>query len=307
MPEVHVTDDHRWRWEARWRGLRTPWEGGGSAGRRSGYYRVAGTPGRTGMTSQGDHNLAVLAEGAFQRLGDYESLIFEGRTYRSGDLFDRACRVSGGLAKLGVSPGERVVVLMANCPEVGIAYSAIWRAGAVVTPVVFLISPPELQHILTDSGAVAVMTSPELLATVAAAAAGAPELRHVIVVGGTPDSLPGHVRGVDFAELESAPAGGVTGVADDDLAALMYTGGTTGRAKGVMLSHRNLYYCSRSAHEASQADGITRVLTPLPLSHAYGMIVTLVGYHATEQALGVLQRWLDPAGFLALAQEHQIE
>jgi long-chain acyl-CoA synthetase len=265
------------------------------------------------MTSQADHNLAALAETAFRRLGDYESLVFEGRAYRSGELFDRACRVSSGLGKLGISPGDRVVVLMANCPEVGIAYSAIWRAGAVVTPVVFLISPPELQHILADSGATAVVTTPELLATVTAAvkgaaeAGGAPELRHVIVVGGTPNSLPGHVRGVDFAELESAPAGGITGVADDDLAALMYTGGTTGRAKGVMLSHRNLYYCSRSAHEASQADGITRALTPLPLSHAYGMIVTLVGYHATEQALGVLQRWFDPADFLALAQQHRIE
>ena len=258
------------------------------------------------MTPHGDHNLAALAEAAYRRLGDYDSLVFEGRTYQSGELFDRACRAGSGLVKLGVSPGERVVVLMANCPEVGIAYSAIWRAGAVVTPVVFLISPPELQHILADSGAAAVVTSPELLATVTAAvkgaweAGGAPELRHVIVVGGAPDSLPGHVRGVDFAELESAPAGGITGVADDDLAALMYTGGTTGRAKGVMLSHRNLYYCSRSSHEASQADGITRALTPLPLSHAYGMIVTLVGYHATEQALGVLQRWFDPAESLAL-------
>jgi long-chain acyl-CoA synthetase len=259
------------------------------------------------MTSQGDHNLAALAEAAFHRLGDYESLVFEGRTYRSGELFDRACRVSSGLAKLGVSPGERVVVLMANCPEVGIAYSAIWRAGAVVTPVVFLISPPELQHILADSGAVAVVTTPELLAVVTAAAAGAPQLRHVIVVGGAPGSLPGHVRGVDFAELESAPAGGIVPVSDDDLATLMYTGGTTGRAKGVMLSHRNLHACSQSSHEASQAEGITRALTPLPLSHAYGMIVTLVGFHATERALGVLQRWFDPAEFLALAQQHQIQ
>jgi long-chain acyl-CoA synthetase len=196
---------------------------------------------------------------------------------------------------------------------VGIAYSAIWRAGAVVTPVVFLISPPELQHILTDSGAAAVVTTPELLATVTAAvkgaveAGGAPQLRHVIVVGGVPDSLPGHVRGVDFAELESAPAAGIAPIGGDDLATLMYTGGTTGRAKGVMLSHRNLYYCSRSSHEASQAEGITRALTPLPLSHAYGMIVTLVGFHATERALGVLQRWFDPAGFLALAQEHRIQ
>src|SRR5258708_18621521 len=139
---------------------------------------------RMGMTSQADYNLAALAEAAFQRLGDYESLVFEGQTFRSGELFERACRVSSGLAKLGVSAGERVVVLMANCPEVGIAYSAIWRAGAVVTPVVFLISPPELQHILADSGAVAVVTTSELLATVTAAAAGAPRLRHIIVVGG---------------------------------------------------------------------------------------------------------------------------
>src|SRR5690348_11478135 len=188
---------------------------------------------------QTDHNLADLAEGAFRRLGDYESLVFEDQTFRSGDLFDRATRASSGLVKLGVAPGERVVVLMANCPEVGITYNALWRAGAVVTPVVFLISPPELQHILTDSGAVAVVTTPELLATVTAAAAGAPQLRHVIVVGGAPGSLPGHVRGVDFAELETAPAGDIIRVSDDDLAALMYTGGTTGRAKGVMLSHRN--------------------------------------------------------------------
>ncbi|HEY1347012.1 MAG TPA: AMP-binding protein, partial [Streptosporangiaceae bacterium] len=228
-------------------------------------------------SSQAGHNLAVLAEAAFHRLGDHESLVFEGRAYRSGELFDRACRASSGLVKLGVSAGERVAVLMANCPEVGIAYSAIWRAGAVVTPVVFLVSPPELGHILADSGAVAVVTTPELLATVATAAAGAPQLRQVIVVGGGAGPLPGHVRGVDFAELESAPAGDIVRVGDDDLAALMYTGGTTGRAKGVMLSHRNLYSCSRSSHESSQAEGITRALTPLPLSHAYGMIVTLVG------------------------------
>src|SRR5215470_7040849 len=251
-------------------------------------------------SSQADHNLAALAEAAFHRLGDYESLVFEGRTYRSGELFERACRASSGLVKLGVSAGERVVVLMANCPEVAIAYSAIWRAGALVTP-------PELQQILADSGAVAVVTTPELLATVAAGAAGAPQLRHVIVVGGGPDSLPGHVRGVDFAELESAPAAGIVRVGDDDLATLMYTGGTTGRAKGVMLSHRNLYSCSRSSHEASQAEGITRALTPLPLSHAYGMIVTLVGFHATERGLAVLERWFDPAEFLALAQRHRIQ
>ena len=86
------------------------------------------------MTSRDDHNLAALAEAAYRRLGDYDSLVFEGRTYRSGELFERARRAGSGLVKLGVSPGERVVVLMANCPEVGIAYTAIWRAGSRGTP-----------------------------------------------------------------------------------------------------------------------------------------------------------------------------
>ncbi len=182
-------------------------------------------------------NLAALAEGAFDRLGDYENLIFEGKSYSSGELLDRARRAGSGLSKLGVEPGDRVVVLMANCPEVAITYNAIWRAGAVVTPVVFLISPPELTHILADSGAVAVVTSPELLVTVSLAAADAPALRFVIVAGGVPEPgvLPAHVRGINFADVEAAPPGELTAVGGDDLAALMYTGGTTGRAKGVML------------------------------------------------------------------------
>src|SRR3984893_19449296 len=95
-------------------------------------------------SSQADHNLAVLAETACHRLGDYESLVFEDRAYRSGELFDRACRASSGLVKLGVSAGERVVVLMANGPEGGIAYSAIWRAGAGGTPGGVLVCPAEL-------------------------------------------------------------------------------------------------------------------------------------------------------------------
>jgi long-chain acyl-CoA synthetase len=256
-----------------------------------------------------DYNLAILAETAFGRLGDYDSLVYEGRTYRSADLYDRARRAGAGLARLGVAPGDRVVVLMANCAEVGIAYNAIWRAGAVVTPVVFLISVAELTHILADSGAVAIVTSPELLLTVSLAAAGAPALRHVIVAGGAPEpgSLPAHVRALEFADLESASAGQIVPVGADDLAALMYTGGTTGRAKGVMLSHRNLYHCSASTHAAGQAEGITRVLVPVPLSHAYGMIVTVVGFHVTEPALAVLQRWFDPVGFLALAAEHRVQ
>jgi long-chain acyl-CoA synthetase len=81
------------------------------------------------------HENLALAEDGFNRLGEYENLIFESTSYSSGELLDRARRAGLGLRKLGVEPGDRGVVLMANCPEVPITYNAIWRAGAVVTPV----------------------------------------------------------------------------------------------------------------------------------------------------------------------------
>lgn len=112
------------------------------------------------MSALGEHNLARLAEQAFQRRGDYPSLLFEGRWHRSGELYERACRAAGGLAELGVAPGDRVVVTMANCPEVGITYQALWRAGAVVTPATFLLSPDELRGLIVDSGAAMTTISP---------------------------------------------------------------------------------------------------------------------------------------------------
>jgi long-chain acyl-CoA synthetase len=110
-----------------------------------------------------DINLARAAESALERLGDHPALFFEGTWHSSGVLADRSRRVARGLVEMGVRPGDRVVVIMANCPEVPILYGAVWRAGAVVTPVVFLVTAAELRHILADSGAVAVVTTPELL------------------------------------------------------------------------------------------------------------------------------------------------
>src|SRR6266536_10678 len=95
---------------------------------------VAGAP-RT------SHNLALLAERSFERLGDHESLIFEGTHYRSVQSFDLARRAGDGLDRLGLCAGDPVVLLMPNCPEIALASTPIWRAGAAVTPVVFLVDP----------------------------------------------------------------------------------------------------------------------------------------------------------------------
>ncbi|WP_435741671.1 class I adenylate-forming enzyme family protein [Nocardioides sp. SYSU DS0663] len=254
------------------------------------------------MSGVGEHNLALLAERSFERLGDFEQLFFEGRWHTSGEIHDRAGRVAGGLRELGIEPGDRVVVMMMNTPEVFISYRAIWRAGAVVTPVIFLQTEPELRHILENSGAKAAIVTPELLPLMATAAEGS-DLT-IAVVGeegaGTPGTTP-------YGELEAADPVDIEPRGDDDLAALLYTGGTTGRAKGVMLSHRGLWESGRGIDSVARTMTATRSLLPLPLSHAYGLIVAIGGMHAERRQVSVLQRWFDPQGWLELVQEHRIE
>jgi long-chain acyl-CoA synthetase len=240
-------------------------------------------------------SLARRADDVLDRFGDRPSLWFEGTWHRSADLAARARRVAGGFARIGVGPGDRVVVVMANCPEVGIAYNALWRAGAVPTPVLFLLTEDELRHVMTDSGAVAVVTTPEFLPKVQAAASGVP----VVVVGG-----PG---GISWEQLEAEEEFALVDRGGSELAALLYTGGTTGRSKGVALTHASLGAAGKAASEVAYRPGVSTLLLPLPLAHAYGLLVTVAGLHPVEPSTAYLLRWFDPATWLALVEEHRIQ
>ncbi|HET6152799.1 MAG TPA: AMP-binding protein [Marmoricola sp.] len=248
------------------------------------------------------HHLAELNERSFAAQGDYESLLFEGTWHTSGSLFERGRRVAGGLREIGVGPDDRVVVLMMNTPEVFVTYQAVWRAGAVVTPVIFLQTPPELRHILEDSEATAAVVTPELLPLIQSAAEGL-DLR-ILVVGEEADAPEGTTW---YGELEKADPIEIVPRADDDLAALLYTGGTTGRSKGVMLTHGGLWASGAGINSVGETMGTTRSLLPLPLSHAYGLIVAVGGMHSDKQLVSVMQRWFDAPGWLALVAEHRLE
>jgi long-chain acyl-CoA synthetase len=262
----------------------------------------------------GEENLARQAELALDRQGDHDTLFFEGRWHSSGSLADRAARFATGLADLGVRPGDRLLVLMANCPEVLITYSAGWRAGAVVTPLIFLVSDHELRSALVDSGAVGVVTTAEFLPKVSAAvkgdgeADGAPGVRFVVVPGATSgaEAAPG-VPVLDFAQVEAAAPGSIADRSGSDLAALLYTGGTTGRSKGVPLTHANLFWCGWAAHQSSVRANVTTSVLPLPLAHAYGLLVFCGGFHRDEGARLILMRWFDPAGWVQLAEQHRAQ
>jgi long-chain acyl-CoA synthetase len=219
----------------------------------------------------GPRNLARLVEEAFERRGDYPALCFEGAWHSSAELFARAERVAAGLVARGVRPGDRVVVQMHNSPDVLVAYHAIWRAGAVVTPAIFLLTPAELERLVDDAEPTLVLTS-ELL----------PEL-----------------------ELDARQP--IVPRDDSDLAALVYTGGTTGRAKGVMLTHANLYEAGRAGHEAGHVEGVDRSLSCLPLAHSYGLLVLNVALHHPGRPQSVLMRWFEPERWLQLAQEHRVQ
>jgi long-chain acyl-CoA synthetase len=235
-------------------------------------------------------HLARAADERLERLGDFDEVVFEGRTWRSAELHERSRRLAGGLAGFGVAPGDRVVVFAANCPEVRIAYHAIWRAGAVVTPAIFLLPVPELRHVVGHAEAGLVLTTPEFADTAREASGAVPVV--------TTD---------EFPALEEADPLPVVDRAGSDLAALMYTGGTTGRAKGVMLSHANLWEVGRAADEAGYEPGIDRGLTALPLSHAFGLLITVIGLHDRDAGLTVLMRWFQPEAWLELAQQHRVQ
>src|SRR5260370_40506779 len=115
------------------------------------------------VTPPTGRRLRRLAEQSWDRVGARSTLHYEDARWTGDQLAERVRRVAGGLVEAGLLPGERVLVCMANCPEVGIPYAAVWRAGGVATPVLFLLSEYGLRHVLTGSGPALVATTPECL------------------------------------------------------------------------------------------------------------------------------------------------
>jgi long-chain acyl-CoA synthetase len=264
------------------------------------------------VTSATGSSLQRLAERSWERTAAGSQLYYEDQHWTGAQLADRSRRLAGGLRAAGLRPGERVVVCMANCPEVGVSYHAIWRAGAVATPVLFLLSEDELRHVLSDSGAVLAITTPEFLPKVAAAAAGLDTVRGIVLAGDRPASSENTANQAGgppllaLAELESADPAELIDSDSSELAALLYTGGTTGRSKGVMIPHDALSASAWAATATSYDPGNTTALLALPLSHVYGLMVSVMSLHTPEPGTTVLMRWFDPAGWLKLVQQHRV-
>jgi long-chain acyl-CoA synthetase len=229
--------------------------------------------------------LADLADAAVARLPVHDALHFEGVTFTNTELAERTARLAGGLVQWGVRPGDRVAVVLPNRPELLQLYGALWRAGAAATPALPALTAGEVQHVLRDSEAVLLVTED-------------PRLQDL----GVPTIDLATLRDLESADPLDAVARDAT-----DLAALLYTGGTTGRAKGVRLSQGGLVGITRARESVTASAGAHRSVVPLPLSHVYGLVTTAARMHMQEPGLLVLQRRFDAAGWIALVEEHRAQ
>jgi PAS domain S-box-containing protein len=222
-----------------------------------------------------------------------------GRVTTYAELTEAATRTAAGLAGRGFGRGDVLAVWSPNCPEYAVAAFAAGMAGGTITTINPLCSATELVHQLRDSGARALVTVPRFAEQAAAAAAGT-ALKEVFVFGEADGAEP-------FASLASGGRS-IGPVAVDplaDVAALLYSGSTTGLPKGVMLTHRNLVANLIQMQAVERMAGDEVVLGVVPFHHIYGFNVVLnLTLHAGA-TLVVLPRF-DVEEFLRTVQEHSV-
>jgi long-chain acyl-CoA synthetase len=274
-------------------------------------------------------NLARLLDDAARQFPDRPALLFEGRTITYRQLADQAWRFAGALARMGVGKGTRVGLVLPNCPQMVVAMLGTLRLGAIAVPNNPLYTERELSHQLDDAGVEVVVCLDLTYERVKAARAGSSTLREVIVTS-VIDELPGLKRllapytrkgrqvsapvGKDepvhrYRQVLAASPGPVPETEadpDTDLAVLVYTGGSTGVAKGVMLTHTNLGANAEQLREwlPDVEAGREVIMSVLPFFHSYGMTTCLTLGLRIAATLVLVPRF-DVQRVLELTEKHR--
>lgn len=259
-------------------------------------------------------SLAVNA----RRYPDRTALIFLGSRTTYRQLQDASERLAGRLHALGVKRGDRVLVVMQNCPQLVIAHLAVARANAVVVPVNPMNRADELRHYILDAEAKVGITTADLAPELAAASNDTEPgegLSHLVVShfadaidadnhADVPShwsewllarhELPELIGGSVHHWLDVMEAGGRSPdleVASDDLALLPYTSGTTGFPKGCMLTHGNILHNAVGSSFWLGMTPETVSLTVLPLFHITGLVCVMHASIFSGGAMVIMPRW----------------
>ncbi|HLZ09981.1 MAG TPA: AMP-binding protein, partial [Chloroflexota bacterium] len=232
---------------------------------------------------------------------------FEGEDYSYSDLENRSNRWAGGFVASGIAPGDRVALCLENSVDFIGAYLGAQRAAASIVPVNTLYRQVELRHIFNDSSARFCIVDEAKLPALNQLLGDFPSLETIVVVGS-----PGYETVGKVAPIRNVPkAPNVVDARDfvrdgtilpprpspEDIALIAYTSGTTGRSKGAMLSHRNLFENSRSVTGAWSWTHRDHLLLTLPLFHIHGLGVGLNGALVTGSSID-LRRRFDPVDVL---------
>ena len=233
------------------------------------------------------------------RLADKVAFIdgVTGRSTTYGEFEDAVRRQAGGWLEAGLAKGEVVAVMAPNSPDYAVTFHAVALAGGVITTVNPTYTAGEVHHQLVDSGATRLVTTPAILETTTAATADS-AVKEVYVIG----DADGYAS---IAALASTPLAQQVPVDLDDVVVLPYSSGTTGLAKGVMLTHRGLVANIEQTLDAvtmSESDAFVAVL---PFFHIYGMQV-LMNFGLRAGATIVTMPRFDLEQFLSLHQQHQL-
>lgn len=206
---------------------------------------------------------------------DAEAMTYLSRTWTWAQWDDRVRRAAGALRRLGVGRGDVVAFLDKNhpaCVELSMAAGSLGAANAIVN---WRSSPDEVEYAVADSGATVLVVGAELADTVAQVRHNLPAVQHVITV--TPEGTEGDEWEALLANAE--PTGRDENVTPDDTCLVMYSSGTTGRPKGIMLTHANMAAHTHAAHDGWEFQPGQKSMVAMPLFHVGGSSYVLFGIH----------------------------
>ena len=244
------------------------------------------------------HELLALSA---QRTPQAVALTYGDDHLRYAELDARVKQFSAGLMGLGLARGERVAIYLEKRFETVVASLGAPAAGAVFVPVNPLLKPEQVAFILRDCNVRALVTSPERLALMTEVLAACPDLRHVVVTesSGTatvepPAEAPWGLTA--WADLLACPPRSGHRVIDTDMVAILYTSGSTGQPKGVVLSHRNMVAGAKSVASYLENTAQDTLLAALPLSFDAGFSQLTTAFHVGARV--VLLNYLMPRDVL---------
>ena len=231
---------------------------------------------------------------------DREAIIFEGNRWSFSDLADRSNRLANALAGMGVGQGDKVGMLQVNCNECIEVYFATAKLGATYVPLNFRARAEELEFMINFSEASALFLGQRYVKMINSMREQIPGMKNLVSVEGPAEGM------LDYESViaEADPEEVFTDIDDNDTSILMFTAGTTGQPKGVMLTHDNLATYVLNNVSPADPDIEEKNILTVPLYHIAGMQAVLAAVYGGRTL--VVQRQFDPSEWMTLVETESV-